>query len=168
MCIFTVAYYNKVKMLRFLGNIEAKTDAKGRVFIPSAFRKQLQAASEERLVLRKDVFQDCLVLYPESVWFATQNQLRQRLNKWNARHQQIFRQFVSDAELMVPDGNGRILLPKRYLQMAGIQSDVRFIGVDNTIEIWAKERAEQPFMDSEAFGKALQEVLGEGEIRDEL
>lgn len=167
MCIFTVAYYNKVRMLRFLGNIEAKTDAKGRVFIPSAFRKQLQAASEERLVLRKDVFQDCLVLYPESVWFATQNQLRQRLNKWNAQHQQIFRQFVSDAELMVPDGNGRILLPKRYLQMAGIQSDVRFIGVDNTIEIWAKERAEQPFMNSEDFGKALQEVLGEG-IRDEL
>lgn len=167
MCIFTVAYYNKVRMLRFLGNIEAKTDAKGRVFIPSAFRKQLQAASEERLVLRKDVFQDCLVLYPESVWFATQNQLRQRLNKWNAQHQQIFRQFVSDAELMVPDGNGRILLPKRYLQMAGIQSDVRFIGVDNTIEIWAKERAEQPFINSEDFGKALQEVLGEG-MRDEL
>ena len=63
------------------------------------------------------------------------------LNKWNAKQQMIFRQFVSDAEVMTPDGNGRILLPKRYLQMAGIQSDVRFIGVDNTIEIWAKERA---------------------------
>ena len=120
-------------MIRFLGNIEAKTDTKGRVFIPAGFRKQLQAASEERLVLRKDVFQDCLILYPESVWFKTQNQLRQRLNKWNAKHQQIFRQFVSDAEIMIPDGNGRILLPKRYLQMAGIQSEVRFIGVDNTI-----------------------------------
>ena len=121
-------------MIRFLGNIEAKTDTKGRVFIPAGFRKQLQAASEERLVLRKDVFQECLILYPESVWFKTQTQLRRRLNKWNAKHQQIFRQFVSDAEIMVPDGNGRILLPKRYLQMAGIQSDVRFIGVDNTIE----------------------------------
>ena len=115
-------------MIRFLGNIEAKTDAKGRVFIPAGFRKQLQAASEKRLVLRKDVFQDCLILYPESVWFKTQNQLRKRLNKWNAKHQKIFRQFVSDAEIMVPDGNGRILLPKRYLQMAGIQNDVRFIG----------------------------------------
>ena len=62
-------------MIQFLGNIEAKADAKGRVFIPATFRKQLQAASEERLVLRKDVYQDCLVLYPESVWFATQNQL---------------------------------------------------------------------------------------------
>ena len=164
MCTFTLSYYNKVKkMIRFLGNIEAKTDTKGRVFIPASFRRQLQAASEERLVLRKDVFQECLVLYPESVWFSTQNELRQRLNKWNARHQQIFRQFVSDAEIMVPDGNGRILLPKRYLQMAGIQSDVRFIGVDNTIEIWAKEKAEQPFMSPEEFGEALQEMLERGD-----
>ena len=44
-------------MVRFLGNIEAKTDAKGRIFLPAVFRKQLQAAGEERLVLRKDVFQ---------------------------------------------------------------------------------------------------------------
>lgn len=148
-------------MIRFLGNIEAKADAKGRVFIPAGFRKQLQAASEERLVLRKDAYQDCLVLYPESAWFSTLNQLRQRLNKWNARQQTIFRQFVSDAEIVVPDGNGRILIPKRYLQMVGIQSDVRFIGMDNTIEIWAKERAEQPFMSPEEFSQALQEVLGD-------
>ena len=109
----------------------------------------------------KDVFQDCLVLYPESVWFKTQNQLRRRLNKWNAKHQDIFRQFVSDAEIMIPDGNGRILLPKRYLQMAGIQSDVRFIGVDNTIEIWAKEKTEQPFVSPEEFSEALQDILGD-------
>ena len=153
-------------MIQFLGNIEARTDAKGRVFIPATFRKQLQAASEERLVLRKDVHQDCLVLYPESVWFATQNQLRQKLNKWNAKQQMIFRQFVSEAEVVLPDGNGRILLPKRYLQMAGIQSDVRFIGMDNTIEIWAKERADRPFMDAEAFSETLDALLG-GEEEEE-
>lgn len=147
-------------MIQFLGNIEAKTDAKGRVFIPAVFRKQLQAASEERLVLRKDVYQDCLVLYPESVWFATQNELRRRLNKWNPGQQNVFREFVSNAEVMTPDGNGRILLPKRYLQMAGIQGDVRFIGMDNTIEIWAKERADQPFMSPEEFSGALEDLLG--------
>ena len=146
--------------MQFLGNIEAKTDAKGRVFIPAVFRKLLQAAGEERLVLRKDVFQDCLVLYPESVWFNTQDVLRQRLNPWNARQQAVFRQFVSDAEVVVPDGNGRILIPRRYLQMAGIRDEVRFIGMDQTIEIWAREKAEQPFMDPQEFGNALQEVLG--------
>ena len=117
-------------------------------------------------MLRKDVFQRCLVLYPESVWFETQNQLRQRLNKWSAREQAIFRQFVSDAEIMVPDGNGRILLPKRYLQMADIKSEVRFIGMDNTIEIWAKEVADQPFMSPEEFGAALEEALCDSKNAD--
>ena len=45
--------------------------------------------------------------------------------------------------------------------MAGIQSDVRFIGMDNTIEIWAKEKAEQPFMNPEEFSEALQDILGD-------
>ena len=48
--------------MRFLGNIEAKTDSKGRVFLPAIFRKVLQGAGEEVLVLRKDVHQRCLVL----------------------------------------------------------------------------------------------------------
>ncbi|MBR4380383.1 MAG: division/cell wall cluster transcriptional repressor MraZ [Bacteroidaceae bacterium] len=147
-------------MAQFLGNIEAKTDAKGRVFIPSNFRKLLQAEGEEWLVLRKDVHQDCLVLYPGSVWKETQDQLRKNLNKWSKREQAIFRMFVSEAEVMTPDGSGRILIPKRYLQMANIKSDVRFIGMDNTIEIWAKEVADRPFMTNEDFSSALEETLG--------
>ena len=145
--------------MRFLGNIEAKLDAKGRVFLPAAFRKVLQGAGEQGMVMRKDVFQDCLVLYPESVWFRTQNELRCRLNKWDARQQAVFRQFVSDAEVVVPDANGRILIPRRYLQMAGIRGDVRFIGMDDTIEVWAKERADAPFLQAEDFSQALQEAL---------
>ena len=93
--------------MRFVGNIEAKTDAKGRVFLPSAFRKLLQTAAEEGLVLRKDIFQPCLVLYPQSVWDEQLNLLRSRLNRWNAQHQQLFRQFVSDVEQLTLDGNGR-------------------------------------------------------------
>ena len=60
--------------MRFLGNSEAKTDAKGRVFLPAVFRKQLQAASQECLILRKDTYQDCLVLYPENVWNEQMNE----------------------------------------------------------------------------------------------
>lgn len=146
-------------MIRFLGNIEAKADAKGRVFIPAQFRKQLQQAAEENLIMRKDVFQQCLTLYPESVWNEDLSELKARLNKWNATHQQILRQFVSDVEIIVPDNNGRILIPKRYLQMAGIQNEVRFIGIDNKIEIWSKENTEQPFMAPDDFGAALEEIM---------
>ena len=146
--------------MRFLGNSEAKADVKGRVFLPAIFRKQLQAAEEEYLVLRKDTYQDCLVLYPESVWNEQMNQLRARLNNWNSKHRTVFRQFVSDVEIITLDGNGRFLIPKRYLKLAGIGEEVRFIGMDDTIEIWAEEVAERPFMAPEEFERELENIMG--------
>ena len=58
------------------------------------------------------------------------------------------------------DGNGRFLIPKRYLKLAKIQQDVRFIGLDDTIEIWSKEIADKPFITPEDFGKELEEIMG--------
>ncbi len=145
--------------MRLLGNIEAKVDAKGRVFLPAVFRKALQTAAEETLVMRKDVFQQCLVLYPESVWNTQMDLLRSRLNRWNRKHQEIYRQFVSDVELLTLDGNGRFLIPKRYLRMANISQEVKFIGMGDTIEIWSTALTEKPFMEPDDFGKALEEVM---------
>ena len=145
--------------MRFIGNIEAKTDSKGRVFLPACFRRILQADGCERVMLRKDVYQDCLVIYPEESWNEQLNLLRSRLDKWNAKHQMIFRQFVADVEELSIDSNGRILLPKRYLGMASIRQEVRFIGMDDTIEIWAKEKLEQPFMSPEEFSRELEKIM---------
>lgn len=145
--------------MRFLGNIEAKTDAKGRAFLPATFRKVLQASGNEALVLRKDIFQDCLVLYPESVWNEQMDALRSRLNRYNAQHQRIFRQFVSEVEMLTLDGNGRFLIPKRYLAMTDIRQDIRFIGMGDTIEIWAVEKAEESKMSGEEFGEALEGLM---------
>jgi MraZ protein len=145
--------------MRFLGNIEAKLDAKGRAFLPAVFRKQLQAGGEERLVLRKDVFQPCLVLYPESVWNEQMDLMRSRLSRWNRQQQQVFRQFVSEVELVALDGNGRFLIPKRYQRMADIEQDIKFTGMGDTIEIWSAPKAEETLMSSEEFGAALEEMM---------
>ncbi len=145
--------------MRFLGNIEAKADAKGRAFLPATFRKVLQTGGEERLVLRKDVFQTCLVLYPESVWNEQMDSMRQQLNRWNKTQQQVFRQFVSDVELVSLDGNGRFLIPKRFQRMANIEQEIRFIGMGDTIEIWSNSEAEQQKMSAEDFGNALEELM---------
>lgn len=145
--------------MRFLGNIEAKTDAKGRAFLPASFRKILQVSGEENLVLRKDVFQPCLVVYPESVWNELLDQLRKRLNRWNAKEQQIYRTFIADAILLTLDGNGRFLIPKRLLKQADIEQSIRFVGMGDTIEIWKNKEEGETFMEQEEFSKALQEVM---------
>lgn len=70
--------------MRFIGTIEAKLDSKGRVFIPASFRRSLQqmagSSGEMKLVMRKDIFEDCLVLYTETEWYSRLDKLRSRLS----------------------------------------------------------------------------------------
>ena len=134
--------------MRFLGNIEAKTDAKGRAFLPAVFRKVLQASGEENLVLRKDIFQQCLVLFPESVWNQRVDLLKSQLKQWKPAHQQILRQFVSEAEVVSLDGNGRFLI-----------SNLQFIGVDDTIEIWSPQHLKESLKTDEEFGAELENIM---------
>lgn len=145
--------------MRFLGNIEAKTDTKGRAFLPAVFRKVLQASGEENLVLRKDVFQKCLVIYPESVWNERLDQLKQQLRPWKQAHQQMFRQFVSEAEVVTLDGNGRFLISKRLQKIAEIDQDIQFIGMDDTIEIWSPMNLEKTLKTDEEFGTEFEEIM---------
>lgn len=145
--------------MRFLGNIEAKTDAKGRAFLPAVFRKVLQASGEDCLMLRKDVFQKCLVLYPESVWNERIDLLKTQLKPWKQSHQQMFRQFVSEAEVVTLDGNGRFIISKRLQKIAEIDQDIQFIGMDNTIEIWSPKNLLQTLKPEEEFGIEFENIM---------
>ena len=163
--IANIAIGAKVRMkidaipdISYIGTIESKVDGKGRVFLPSVFRKAMQSSGVERLVLRKDVLQPCLVLYTVDVWASQLAALRSRLNRWNADHQMVLRQFLSDVEVLPIDGNGRILVPRRYLRMASIEQCVRFVGMDDTIELW-RGGDDKPFMEPAAFGAALEQIM---------
>ena len=151
--------------MRLLGNIEAKTDTKGRVFLPASFRKVMQASGEDCLILRKDVYQSCLVLYPEKVWNEQMDALRARLNRWNPTHQQIYRQYLCDVELISPDSSGRILIPKKYLQVAQIEQCIRFIGMGDYIEIWNSQQTAEPFIAQEDFTKALESLMAQSPLQ---
>ena len=147
--------------MRFLGNIEAKTDAKGRVFLPATFRKVLQQAGEDVLVLRRDVHQKCLVLYPLSVWNYRMDLLLSKVNPFDDMGQMVLREYVSAAAELTLDGNGRLLIPKDSLDEAEIKQTVRFIGMNDTIEIWAGEKASKPFLAQEDFAAQLKLLMSD-------
>ena len=160
MCIFAPEKTKKAKnAMRFTGGIDAKTDEKGRVFVPSIFRKVLQKEGEEGLVLRRDLFEPCLVLYPKSVWDARVDAIRARTNPFDRHQRQGMRLFTADAEVITLDSNGRMLIPRRYLEHAGIKSDVRFNGMDDTIEIWSKQAAEDLRNNPEEVANILEEMM---------
>lgn len=149
--------------MKFTGKISAKLDAKGRVFFPAAFRKLL-AEGEGEFVLRRDVYQPCLVIYPISVWEEEVGLLRQRLNRWNPKEAMVFRQFMADAETMSLDASGRFLLSRRLLDIAQISKELVFIGVDDRIEVWSKELTEQSFLSAEDFGQSLENLMSPDRI----
>lgn len=145
--------------MRFTGSTDAKVDEKGRVFVPSNFRKILQREEVDGLILRKDVFQRCLVLFPIEVWDAQVDAITERTNMFSREGRDSLRKFVAGAENVSLDSGGRILIPRRLLEEAGIKNDVRFIGVDNTIEIWNKHAAEALLDDNNTLGDALEAMM---------
>ena len=145
--------------MRFTGNIDAKVDEKGRVFVPSCFRKILQREEEQGLILRRDVFQRCLTLFPVQIWNEQVDAITARTNMFDRNGRNALRQFVAGAEAVTLDSGGRILIPKRYLEEANIKNDVRFIGLDNVIEIWNTQDAEALRSQPEALANCLEEMM---------
>ncbi|MBR6117340.1 MAG: cell division/cell wall cluster transcriptional repressor MraZ [Paludibacteraceae bacterium] len=124
-------------MQTFIGNIEARLDEKGRIFVPATYRKILAEAESKRIVMRRDADNECLMFYPEQVWNEKVEQLRLTLDEWDPEDQLILMQFMADAEYMELDGQGRILLQKKNLETIGAQQDVLFVGMLDRFALWA-------------------------------
>lgn len=149
--------------MNFIGRFSAKIDAKNRVFLPSSFRKTVIAAAEESLVIRRDYFENCLVIYPMSEWKAEVERVRQRLNRFDVKQQMVYRQLLSEAQEVQIDSSGRILISKQQLEKVGIQQDVVFVGMQQVIELWDAKAVEadstQGFISEEEFAKELMNFM---------
>lgn len=157
---FTVEKNCTVKMLNFIGKQEAKADVKGRVFVPSTYRKLLPEADKERVVMRKDPENDFLVLYPVEVWNAMVQALKSNLDEWNPEDQMLLMQFVSDAEWLDIDSQGRILISKRHLQAISVEnSEILFVGMLDRIAVWSKTRYEQSLLAKQDFSSRLKSKM---------
>jgi MraZ protein len=147
-------------MSTFIGKYEAKADVKGRIFIPSTYRKLLPDGEKERVVMQKDAENDCIIIYPEHVWNNKVNELKANLDEWNPQDQLLLMQFVSDAEWLDIDSQGRILISKRHLQSIAIESpEVLFVGMSDRFAIWSKARYEQIKMSKTEFSTLLKERM---------
>ena len=70
---------------------------------------------------------------------------------------------MAEAVVATLDANGRILIPRRLLQAASIDENVRFLGMDTTIEIWNADHTQEPFMDPEEMMRQMAKILGNKE-----
>ena len=149
-------------MKTFLGKIEAKIDVKGRVFVPSVFRKVFSEEDRERVVVRMEADEKYLVVYPESVWNKQVLDLQSKLNEWDPEDQMLLMQFVGDAEMLDFDAQGRVLLPKRLQGRLGGDSELVFVGMVDRIALWSKSKYEERFAMKDKLSERLK-MLGRKE-----
>lgn len=117
----------------FMGEYNHTIDAKGRLIIPSKFREQLG----EAFVITKGN-DGCLSIYTKEAWETFLEGIKRMPN--NKITRQYVREFVSSAEEVETDKQGRALIPALLREHAGLEKDVVLAGVIDKIEVWDKTK----------------------------
>lgn len=121
----------------FYGEYAHSIDNKGRLILPSKIREVAKSNFVEKFFVTRGL-DKCLFMFSEEEWKATEQKFKSMsFTKQDAR--KFNRLYFSGAVEVVPDKQGRILLPTYLKDFAGIKRDVVVIGVANRIEIWGKE-----------------------------
>ena len=147
-------------MASFVGENNCKVDVKGRIILPMAFKKQMPAESADRFIIRKDIFENCLVLYAMDDWNRQLQKIRKKINPYNREHNMFLRNFFKGTAELELDSNNRILVPKRLLDLIGTERDVILAGQDGRIEIWAAGNYKKTDMPAEDFADLAEKTMG--------
>ncbi len=158
----------KIKKMSFVGNFTVKTDAKNRMALPAPFRKMLNEGEKTSFILQKDIFQNCLILYPLDEWNLQMERLRKSLNPYNSKHKRFKSQFLRNTAEISLDSGGRILLPQKLMQLVDITKEIEVAGADTTIEIWNKKTYEEYSLESDEFATLTEEILGNDNMVESL
>jgi len=149
-------------MATFIGDYNCKIDVKGRIILPMAFKKQMPVDALDHFVVRKDIFENCLVLYAMEDWNRQLDKIRKTLNPFNREHNTFLRNYFMGTAQLSPDSNNRILIPKRLLDLIAADRDVVLAGQDGKIEIWAAEIYNTIALPAESVGNLGEKLLGGG------
>lgn len=147
-------------MSSFIGDYSCKADSKCRVMVPASFRKVMTEGRQTVFVVRKNVFEASLDLYPYQAWEAMVGELRLKLNMFDRRHVMFLRELYRGVQEVEMDANGRILLPRRMLEEAGIGKELVLAGQDSKIAVWDVRMYEELRMGGEDFARLTQEIFG--------
>lgn len=121
----------------FYGEFEHTLDTKGRLIIPSKFREALKEHYIERFFITRGL-DKCLFMFAEDEW-KLQEQKFKAMSFTKSEFRRFNRLYFSGAVDLVPDKQGRVLIPSYLKTYAVIKRDVYIIGVSNRIEIWSRE-----------------------------
>lgn len=123
-------------MLR--GSYSARIDEKGRLKVPNAFRAFIDEQQGGSLYITS-VTGDSVRVYAMAAWLAVEQRLARMPSTHPARVKFLDRvnYFGQVGEL---DSQGRLVIPLRLREAAGMTGDVDVLGQMEYLEVWNHER----------------------------
>jgi MraZ protein len=122
----------------FVGQYEHQMDEKGRVSLPSAFRREADGDSFVLLQWEPGY----LTLFPASKWAEVQGRLLE-FRRSDARAWNQVRLIVSNAVEVTPDKQGRVLVPATLQAAADLSGSVLLSGNIDRVELWNPDRYDE-------------------------
>ena len=118
----------------FMGDYAHNIDRKGRLIMPAKFREELGV----HVVVNRGL-DGCLYVYTSSQWETVYKKLS-TLPSTNKDARMFQRMMLSKAAEVDLDSQGRILIPRTLIDLAGLEKECLIVGMANHLEIWSKER----------------------------
>lgn len=147
-------------MTHLIGTFECKVDAKGRLMLPSALKKQLQSVLGDGLVLKRSLFQNCIEMHPMNEWEKMMERVNS-INRFKKKNNDFIRKFMAGVKMVEVDANARILIPKELIHFAEIKKEIVLTSNVNMVEIWDKESYENALDQVDDFAELAEEVMGD-------
>lgn len=139
----------------FIGEYQHAMDDKGRLAVPVKFRARLSKG----LVVTRGI-DACLSLYPKAEWDVLAKKLA-ALPTSQANTRAFARLLLSGAMDVVPDKQGRILVPEYLREYAGLGKEVVVAGLYNRLEVWNTAAWTKYRKSTEAAAGDIAEKLGD-------
>lgn len=124
-------------MTELLGTHSYQLDPKGRVSLPARFREAF--ADGAWITIGQD---GCLFCFPRAEWERRSEEVTSAPLS-DADGRAYARLFFGSSDEARLDGQGRVTIPQRLREAAGIGKDVVVLGVRDRMEIWDRDSHER-------------------------
>jgi MraZ protein len=122
----------------FRGATKVTIDDKGRVVVPTRYRRLLATPGEGRVVVTVDR-DECLLVYPAPEWELIEQQLMS-LPTLNPQARRLQRLMVGHADELEIDSHGRLSLSPELREFAGLARAAWMVGQGKRLELWDEGR----------------------------
>ena len=135
-------------MKALIGNFETRVDAKRRVAIAAGLREQISDGDGCNFVVVPDLDPQAgrdryLWLFPDVYFRRLVASMRR--SGMTPEQQQGLDQWRAIAQVVKPDGQGRVVLPEKSIGYAVVAEDVMLSCSGNHIEIWPRDKWEEEY-----------------------